>query len=55
MKNRILILTLILIFAVGIASAADLDMNRIKAPDSYKVSDDDALYSSLTGLEIAFE
>ena len=55
MKKRILILALILIFAVGIASAADLDMNSIKAPDSYKVSDDDALYSSLTGLEIAFE
>ena len=55
MKNRILILTLILIFAVGIASAADIDLNSIKAPDSYKVVDDDALYSSLTDLEIAFE
>jgi len=55
MKNRILIFALILIFAVGIASAADLDLNSIKAPDSYKVMDDDGLYSSLSDLEINFE
>jgi len=55
MKKKILILALILIFTVGIVSAVDIDLNSIKAPDSYKVVDDDSLRSELSGLEIAFE
>jgi len=30
-------------------------LNSIKAPDSYKIVDDDSLRSDLSGLEIAFE
>ena len=53
--KKIIMLGLILIFTIGIVSATDLDLNSIKAPDSYKISEEDSLFSSLSDLEINFE
>lgn len=53
--KKIIILGLILIFTIGIVSATDIDLNNIKAPDSYKIADEDSLFSSLSDLEIKFE
>lgn len=53
--KKIFILALILIFTVGIVSAVDIDLNSIKAPDSYKIIDDDTLKSDLSGLTVDFE
>lgn len=55
MKNKILIACLILIFTIGIVTAAEIDIDSIKAPDSYKVVDDDAIYSKTSDLEINIE
>ncbi|WP_305557693.1 hypothetical protein [Methanobrevibacter sp. V74] len=52
MKNEILIAVLILIFTIGIVSGEDININSIKAPDSYKTIDDDTLESPLTNLHI---
>lgn len=55
MKNKILLTLLVLALAVGMAAGADLDINSVKVPDSYKIIDDDAFYSATSNLEINIE